>query len=133
MKAICKFDNWEGFDVVSVKISHIHDSSPATDSDFCQELAKSIEAEGLTNPLILVPSSPKELHKVLNRLNGNLDFPTNKATIFALFGGSSRLKVLKELGYTYVDCILLPFNDFSQVQRLQRRQRISYSNLYGRR
>jgi len=129
----CKYDEWEGYEVVSFNVNHIFDCSPSDeDSHFSNNLYQSIIKGGLTNPLILVPTSPKDLERILSNTSHNLTIPFEKSIIFALFGGSSRLSVLRDMGVEFVDCILLPYNGFSHVQKLQRLQRRSHKELYGR-
>jgi len=47
--------------------------------------------------------------------------------INAIWGGSNRLAAVKALGYTHVDCVLIP--DFQTAMEIQKVQRDSYREL----
>ena len=94
---------------------------------FVEEIRESIKAEGLRNPVIII-RAPREdfvkeyielgMHDLVDRLPAT-------PVINHVMGGTNRVTAAKELGYTHVDCVLIP--DFHLAKELQAVQRGSYT------
>ena len=96
---------------------------------FVDEIKKSISMGGLMNPIIVVRTPREDVvrhyqdkHKAISEtLPENLpDTPVMNT----IWGGSNRLDAVKQLGYTHVDCVLIP--DFFTAMRVQTEQRNAY-------
>lgn len=100
---------------------------------FVEELKESISEKGLLNPIIVVRLPYEDIIRHFNQSalasqssmsawGHNLpDTPV----VNVIWGGSNRLAAVKELGYTHVDCLLMP--DFHIAIQIQNLQRSAYS------
>ena len=97
---------------------------------FVDEVRNSIGEAGLMNPLIVVRTPREDVvrhyrdkHKAIS---GTLpkSLP-DTPVINTIWGGSNRLDAVKQLGYTHVDCVLIP--DFFTAMRVQTEQRNAYN------
>jgi len=102
---------------------------------FVDEVRESIRDTGLMNPVIVV-RKPREDHlDYMRETKGGLkskdpfdpilppDFP-DSPVINMVWGGTNRVYAVRELGYSQVDCVLVP--DFALAYLVQERQRNSY-------
>ena len=103
--------------------------------EFYKPLKESIEKEGLHNPLITVQCTRQELKgqkaKWGNKLN-ELPFWIGEdltKPVLVIWGGSNRLYAAIELGYTHIDCVMIP--TFEQAKKLQKTHRSSHPHLYN--
>lgn len=90
---------------------------------FAQDVMHSIEADGLANPVIVVRGPREDLISQTESVGSTLRLP-DYPVINCVFGGTNRVTAARELGYTHIDCILLP--TFEMGMRLQTLQRGSY-------
>ena len=112
------------FEIRCMAISELH--RPVSDVPvFADEISKSIEQEGLANPVIVVRGPREDLVMQYERIgsSGGRLLP-NKPVLNCVYGGTNRVTAAKQLGYTHIDCILLP--TFALGMRLQTLQRESY-------
>lgn len=101
---------------------------------FIAELKASIEAKGLANPIIVVRLPREDLiesFRIDSRAVPNYELPSipDDPVINTVWGGSNRLEAIKQLGYTHVDCVMIP--DFQTAMQIQDRQRSSYKKNKG--
>ena len=96
---------------------------------FVDEVRDSISKTGLMNPIIVVRAPREDVvlhyrdkHKATSGAPPN-NLP-DTPVINAIWGGSNRLDAVKQLGYTHVDCVLIP--DFFTAMRVQTEQRNAY-------
>ena len=84
------------------------------------------------NPLIVVRTPREDLvlhyrdkHKAISETLYKLEKSLpDTPVINTIWGGSNRLDAVKQLGYTHVDCVLIP--DFFTAMRVQTEQRNAY-------
>ena len=103
--------------------------------EFYEPLKKSIQKEGLHNPLITVECTRLELKgqkakwgDAISDLPFWLNEDLNKK-ILVIWGGSNRLHVAIELGYTHIDCVMIP--TFDAARKLQKTHRSTHPQLYA--
>lgn len=94
---------------------------------FADEIAQSIKADGLANPVIVV-RGPREDLAVEIEARGGKDRRQIKLpdvpVLNCVCGGTNRVSAASQLGYTHIDCVLVP--TFALAMKLQELQRNSY-------
>lgn len=102
---------------------------------FVDEVRDSIDDTGLLNPVIVVRKPREDIIEYFEETKGGLksgsdngkiipaDFPDD-SVINIVWGGTNRIYAVRELGYTHIDCVLVP--DFALAYLVQARQRSSY-------
>lgn len=112
------------FEVRCMDIDELH--MPVRDvPDFVSEIAQSIKDRGLDNPVIVVRGPREDLVAEILAIGGRADTMPDKPVVNCVFGGTNRVTAAKRLGYTHIDCILLP--SFILAIRLQEIQRNQYN------
>ena len=92
---------------------------------FADDVMKSIEQEGLANPVIVVRGPREDLLAELQRSNGSTSMLADRPVLNVVFGGTNRVAAAKKLDYTHIDCVLLP--SFELALRVQEMQRGGYN------
>jgi len=103
---------------------------------FTEEVKGSIADAGLMNPLIVVRLPREDALRYFSHRRGERwivppqwDEAPDKPILNTIWGGSNRLAAIKELGYTHVDCVLIP--SFQAATAVQEQQRASYKQMKG--
>ena len=91
---------------------------------FADGVAESIKQQGLANPVIVVRGPREDLMRELRETSAHPRLP-NKPVVNVVFGGTNRVTAARKLGYTHIDCVLLP--TFELGMRVQDIQRESYN------
>lgn len=92
---------------------------------FADEVAESIKRDGMANPVIVVRGPREDLRAQLRAMGSTGATLPETPVVNCVYGGTNRVSAARKLGYTHIDCILLP--EFMLAQRLQDMQRSSYS------
>ena len=94
---------------------------------FVEEIRESIADEGLFQPVIVVRLPREEVveyftkKRALRGVSGGGSHVPDRPWLSVIWGGSNRVAAIAELGYTHVDCVLIPeFELASAVQKAQR-------------
>jgi hypothetical protein len=112
------------FEVRAMPIDSLH--CPVRDVPaFVDEVAESIAKQGLANPVIVIRGPREDLVAEGLALGGSKPTFPDTPVVNCVFGGTNRVSAAKKLGYTHIDCILLP--SFELGLKLQELQRNSYS------
>ncbi len=112
------------FEIRSFPIEDLH--CPCRDVPiFAEELAESIAREGLANPVIVVRGPREDLERELHAEGGSGKSLPDTPVVNCVWGGTNRISAARRLGYTHVDCVVLP--TFDLALRLQDLQRESYN------
>ena len=112
------------FEIRCMPIDELH--CPVRDVDtFADEVAESIKREGMANPVIVVRGPREDLIAQLQAMGSAGTALPDKPVLNCVYGGTNRVSAARKLGYTHIDCILLP--EFMLGLRLQDMQRSSYS------
>ena len=106
---------------------------------FVDEVKDSIDEQGLINPIIVVRAPREDMVDYFVRAKKAIKSPDldpeeslpynmpDTPVINAIWGGSNRLDAIKQLGYTHVDCVIIP--DFHTAMKVQDIQRDSYKEI----
>ena len=102
---------------------------------FHENLKNDIEKDGLHFPLLTVHTTyndiwlQKEKYKSkLCELPFTLTEENKENKMYVIWGGSQRVRVAQELGYTHIDCAMIP--NFKEARLLQRYMRAPYMKRY---
>ena len=134
-----KFNNseWNDIKVVSLKVSDLWASVPVAKQykgrDFYEPIKQDIRENGLQFPLIVVDATRRDVLKQKQISNNKLcalPFDENKDDLnvrqYTVWGGSNRWYAADELGFKYVDCIIVPNADFNKARSMQALHRAPY-------
>ena len=110
----------------SVKIARVHQGL-----EFYEPIKKDIAKNGMMFPLLVVTATRREIliQKAIWK-DAILQPPFKQTTNwqdlnklqYTVWGGSNRLQIVKELGYTHVDCcMMLGFEHARAHQKVQRK------------
>lgn len=114
----------DSFEIRCMPIDELH--LPVRDvAVFANEVAESIKREGMANPVIVVRGPREDLLTQLRAMGSTGSSLPDTPVVNCVYGGTNRVSAARKLGYTHIDCILLP--DFLLGLRLQEMQRDSYS------
>jgi hypothetical protein len=102
---------------------------------FVDEVRESIGDTGLLNPVIVVRKPREDIVDYFKETKGGLKSGSDSGSIIPVgfpdgpvvnmvWGGTNRVYAVRELGYTHIDCVLVP--DFALAYLVQERQRNSY-------
>jgi len=115
----------------SVQKAMMHKGFPLFDT-----LVKDIDKNGLHNPLLVVTATRREVLGQKAKWGNKLcDPPFWMADdldkkMYVVWGGSNRLWAARELGYTHIDCAMIP--TFSEAHNLQKTHRKTHAHWYGK-
>lgn len=94
-------------------------------AEFANEIAESLRDRGLDNPVIVVRGPREDLTAEILSGGGNADSMPDIPVVNCVYGGTNRVTAARELGYTAIDCVLVP--SFRLALRLQDIQRDHYN------
>jgi hypothetical protein len=120
----------------SVKMAKIHRGQK-----FYEPLLKDIDKNGMTYPIMVVHAKLKEIMRqkqiwkdkirelpfdpiAINKAGGSL-----ADRQYVVWGGSNRYFVAKQLGFSHIDCAIIP--TFEEAYALQKHFRINFADYYG--
>ena len=139
---LCEFSNsqWDGKDVVSLPITELWASVAKADIHkgraFYKLVMADIAENGLNFPLLVVDATreqdieQKKRHKdKLVDLPFELDSDLSKQQ-YVVWGGSNRVRIAEELGYTHIDCVVYANGDFDTPHKKQKLHRTPYQAKY---
>lgn len=135
----CRFHGkeWNGYKIHTVKVSDLWASVPKAikhrGKEFYNKVRDDIDKNGLHFPLIVVDARRGDLIKQKKKYGDKIrDLPFDKQfddlniIQLTVWGGSNRWFVAHELGYEYVDCIIVPDGDFNKARSMQCMHRAPY-------
>ena len=112
------------FEVRSISLNDLH--CPVRDvPSFADGVENSIREQGLANPIIVVRGPREDLARELESLNGRPASLPKTPVVNVVYGGTNRVTAARMMGYTHVDCVLLP--SFELALRVQEQQRNTYN------
>ena len=118
------------FEVRTLPIEDLWQTVPAVPA-FADEIQTSISTFGLVNPIIIVRLPLEDVtahfkqkgYTKKNIVNALPDRPV----LNVIWGGGNRVEVIRRMGYTHVDCVIL--HDFALATEVQNRQRATYREI----
>ncbi len=110
----------DSFEIRNLALDDLH--CPVRDVPvFADKVGASIAEQGLANPVIVVRGPREDLADELTRRGGSGNGLPSTPVVNCVYGGTNRVSAARELGYTHIDCILLPtFALGIKLQNLQR-------------
>jgi hypothetical protein len=135
--------HWKNYPIIVLPIDEIWQSVKSVDTlptvkrkPFKKNLIEDIKRDGMHFPIMVVHTTHRDLLEVKEeyeeRIN-NLPFwhndrnPQSKK-LWSVWGGSQRLDVAKRLGYTHIECAVLP--DIKKAISHQKDMRAPYESRY---
>ena len=124
----------DSFPVRQLAVADLWQSVPVVPA-FMREIKNSLLNKGLMNPIIVVRLPREDVTEYFAKTRGSLnisslrDFSTLPYTPIAnvVWGGTNRVEAVRELGFTHIDCVIIP--DFETASRIQDTQRSSYKGI----
>ena len=133
--------NGEKFEVKPLPVNECWPSVPRADIHrnipFYGPVKESIKKEGMRFPIMVYHSTRLELIEQKKKWGDRIEplpfYVTDTANhhkkLYVVWGGSNRWHVANELGYTHIDCAIMP--SYDKAYGLQKNFRIPYPELYG--
>ena len=122
----------EGSEVVA--LDDIYPSAYVAHPDFYNEVEEEIREGGLAFPLVVVHSTVKHWREVVTASPALMPVPehlSDKDMVYWAACGNNRLRILKNFGWSKVDCIVVP--EFKQANDYCFKQRKWQNDRHGRR
>ena len=102
---------------------------------FFETVKADIDADGLMFPILCVKTTRQQLIDTKKRYNKSIrDLPFDPAkddlsvVQYTVWGGSNRVCAAEELGYTHIDCAIIP--NLQTAHRLQKDMRAPFKQRY---
>lgn len=135
----CKFHGtaWNGYKVTHLEVSELWASVKKAEmlrgKSFFATVKEDIRKNGLHFPLIIVDTPRHNLIEQKSRYGDKIEplpFDPKRDDLnvrqYTVWGGSNRWWVAHELGFKYVDCIIVPKADFNKARSMQAMHRAPY-------
>lgn len=133
---------WDKYPVTEMDITKLWVPVPFVDvlpqfpnKPFKENLINDIKENGMFFPIMIVHSTKKELlhaKKVFKDGMFNLPFWHNdkrpSSRLWSVWGGSQRIDVAQKLGYTHIDCAIIP--TVVEAHNLQEKMRKPFNDKY---
>lgn len=131
---------WNKYPVRVLPIDEIYISCPKTESlrgrPFFKNLKEDIERDGMHFPLLVSDPTKKELmEKKIKYKRRMTDLPQwedlgdeDTYKQWTVWGGSQRIRAAIDLGYTHIDCAIIP--SLEEARTLQGKMRAPYMKRY---
>lgn len=130
--------DWRGYPLVTLPVDEIWQSVPSVETlrgrPFKATLKKDILENGMRFPIMVVHTSYKDLQEAKKRYRKKiLELPENESgsadtKIWSVWGGSQRLTLAREEGFTHIHCTVIP--TIQESISLQKHMRGPYPELY---
>lgn len=134
----CEFHDgyWNEYKVISLPVNDLWASVPVAKTlrgkPFYSKVKTDIELNGLKFPLLVVKSSRAEVLKQKRRFGDSMNpLPfwqrdDLNVEMYTVWGGSNRLEIARELGYSTVDCVIV--ESFGRAHSMQKLHRAPFKN-----
>jgi hypothetical protein len=132
---------WNNLKVVSLKLCDLWASVPRTTvlrgKIFYDNVKQDIVENGLRFPLLVVDAKRSDILKQKARYKNKLcslpfDEKTEDLSVgqYAIWGGSNRFCIARELGYDAIDCVIIGNSDFALAKSMQKLHRSPYAKKF---
>ena len=132
---------WNNIKVISLRVSDLWASVPLAKQhrgkEFYEPIKEDIRKNGLHFPLIVVDATRNDILKQKKKYGDKLcklpfDKDKDDLTVrqYTVWGGSNRWNIANNLGYEYVDCVIVVNADFDRARGMQGLHRKPYKGKY---
>jgi len=133
-------EDWNGYEVIELPIDDIWTSVPIAETvcgkPFYSKVRDDIAREGMHFPIIVVKTTYLKLERAKEKWGKRInDLPfwhnelgKHKKVLWSVWGGSNRLEIARELGYTRIDCAVVP--TIAKAVSLQKHMRKPFEDRY---
>jgi len=132
---------WNNIKVISLRVSDLWASVPLAKQhrgkEFYEPIKEDIRKNGLHFPLIVVDATRNDILKQKKKYGDKLcklpfDKDKDDLTVrqYTVWGGSNRWNIANDLGYEYVDCVIVVNADFDRARGMQGLHRKPYKGKY---
>ena len=131
---------WDKMNVVILPINELWASVPKAEKhrgkNFYGPVMEDIQQNGLTFPLLVVDATREQIIQQKEKYKENLcDLPFNEDSDlskqqYVVWGGSNRVRIAEELGYSHIDCVVFENGDFATPHRKQSLHRKPYKGKF---
>ena len=123
----CRYSTWNGYEVCTQDIDDLWALFPPVEvedgEDFFEPLKEDISTNGLIHPIVVVPITKELTTRWEGRMSMWLrEHPINwneDNTQLSVIVGNNRYEAAKQLGYKYIDCVLLDTDDLVGTAKLE--------------
>tara|TARA_B110000444_G_scaffold260288_1_gene306703 strand:+ start:3971 stop:4408 length:438 start_codon:yes stop_codon:yes gene_type:complete len=131
---------WKGFEVRELQLSDIWPSVPIATTirgrPFYESVKDDIARDGMHFPVMAVHSKYDALEKAKEKWGEKISplpfwhnsLGKNKKWIWGVWGGSNRVRIAQDLGYTHIDAVIIP--TIGQAISLQKHMRKPFDKYY---
>lgn len=135
--------DWNGFPIKVLRIDEIWQSAPSVDEldflpgkPFKAKLIEDIRRNGMHFPIMVVHTTHEQLLAAKEKWEDKIrplpfwhnDRNPQSKKIWSVWGGSQRLDVAKILGFTHIDCTVIP--SIGRAISLQKHMRKPFQKRY---
>ena len=132
---------WNNIKVISLRVSDLWALVPLAKQhrgkEFYEPIKEDIRKNGLHFPLIVVDATRNDILKQKKKYGDKLcklpfDKDKDDLTVrqYTVWGGSNRWNIANNLGYEYVDCVIVVNADFDRARGMQGLHRKPYKGKY---
>tara|TARA_R110002167_G_scaffold254756_2_gene460948 strand:+ start:296 stop:730 length:435 start_codon:yes stop_codon:yes gene_type:complete len=131
---------WDKKDVVILPVNELWASVPKAEhykgKDFYGPVMEDIKENGLQFPLLIVDATRAQVLEQKEKHKDKLvDLPFESDSDLTLrqyvvWGGSNRIRIAEELGYTHIDCVVYANGDFATPHHKQGLHRTPYKKKF---
>jgi len=132
---------WDNMEVVVLPIKDLWASVPKAEKhkgrDFYGPVMEDIKENGLHFPLLIVDATYAQIIEQKKKHRNNildLPFDQNDCCLslrqYVVWGGSNRIRIAEELGYTHIDCVIFPNGNFDLAMKKQGLHRAPYKKQF---
>jgi len=131
---------WDKYPIKELQISEIWATAPKVETlaykPFKNNLTEDIKRDGMHFPIMVVNTTGRELIKAKEKWKDQItdlpfwhnDHEAVYKNFWSCWGGSQRLDVAERLGYTHIDCAILP--SIAEAIENQKRMRQPFMQRY---
>ena len=135
--------DWQGFEVRELPVDEIWQSVPIAEKvagmPFYSRVKEDIAREGMHFPIMCVHTNYEKLERAKEKWGKKINelpfwhnaLGKHKKMIWSVWGGSNRLAIAKDLGYTHIDAAVIP--TIGKAISLQKHMRAPFNRRYYRR
>jgi len=132
--------DWNGYDVIELPLNDLWASVPIAEEicgkPFYNKVKQDITRDGMRFPIMVVQTTYIKLERAKEKWGKKInelpfwhnELGKNKKLVWSVWGGSNRVAIAQDLGYTHIDCAVLP--SIAKAISLQTHMRKPFNDRY---